>query len=449
MLRDLALSLCFLGCLALSLRYAYAGVLTWTWLAIMQPNHEIYGVITTSLRLNFLVAIVAIFAWYTAKDRKMPPSEATLVMLSVFFVWMTFTSAVGVSPYSWYLWDRVWRIIALAVLIGASATSKVRIHALIWVIVLSLLYYGVKGGLLTLTSGGAMKGGGPGGTAIGDNNQLALALLMILPLAFYLRRHSSNHFVRMGLTVSAGFTFLAVLGSYSRGAFLALGALCVLGWLRSRNKFVFPILLFFVAYPALNFMPQSFYNRMNTMNSLDNDGSFQGRVMAWKAAYYYARDHFPIGAGFSGVEQPNIFNYYFPGEATHSAHSIYFQILGDHGFIGLAMFVVILFLAFLNAQKIRKLTRKSPDLAWAGDLATMIQLSLLVYCIGGAALSLAYYDVPIMWYLLLPVLLQVVQKAEARQTQATPIGSRNFAPRQPAMNFSNSVTPFENPTQVL
>ena len=432
MLRDLVLSLTFLACLGLTLRYPYAGVLTWAWLALMQPNREIYGVITTTLRLNFLVAIVAILAWFFSKGRKMPPLDGTLVVLSLFFIWMTFSSAVGVSPYNWYLWDRVWRIVALAVLIGATANSRVRIHGLIWVIVLSLMYFGVKGGILTLISGGAMKSAGPGGTAIGDNNQLALALLMILPLAFYLRRYSSNHFVRIGLTIAAVFTFLAVLGSYSRGAFLALGALCILAWWRSRNKVLFPVLLLLVAYPALHFMPQSFYDRMNTMNSLDDDGSFQGRVVAWKVAYYYARDHFPIGAGFSGAEQPFVFNYYFPGFSTHSAHSIYFQVLGDHGFIGLIMFLVILVLAFVNCQRIRKVTRNRPDLAWAADLATMIQLSLLVYCIGGAALSLAYYDVPIIWYLLLPALLSLVRQTKLQQSQVPEIREPHFGHPRPA-----------------
>jgi probable O-glycosylation ligase (exosortase A-associated) len=398
----------------------------------MQPNREVYGVFSTALRLNFLVAIVAILAWWFAKDRKFPVMDGTFVMLAIFFLWMTFISAVGVSPYSWYLWDRVWRILALAVLVGATATNRVRIQSLIWVIVLSLLYFGIKGGILTLISGGSMKNAGPQGTAIGDNNQLALALLMILPLVYYLRRYSSNHLVRFGLTVAGIFTFLAVLGSYSRGAFLALGALCFLGWLRSRNKLLFPLLLLFVAYPAFHFMPQSFYNRMDTISSLNTDDSFQGRVTAWKVAYYYARDHFPLGAGFSGAEQGFIFNSYFPGQDTHAAHSIYFQVLGDHGFIGLAIFLVILFLAFLNCQRIRKAARKRPDLAWAGDLATMIQLSLLVYCIGGAALSLAYYDVPIIWYLLLPALYNLVRQTKPKQSQAAEIGIPNFAPHRPA-----------------
>jgi probable O-glycosylation ligase (exosortase A-associated) len=307
------------------------------------------------------------------------------------------------------------------------------------VIVISLLYFGVKGGILTLLSGGTKTISGPTGTAIGDNNQLALALLMILPLVYYLRRTSSNHLVRMGLTAAGVLTFLSVLGSYSRGAFLALGALSVLWWLRSRNKILFPFVLLVVAYPALHFMPQSFYNRMDTMNSLDNDGSFQGRVLAWKVAYYYARDHFPFGAGFSGAEQGFIFNYYFPGLSTHSAHSIYFQVLGDHGFIGLIMFLVILILAFVNCQRIRKATRKRPDLAWAWDLATMVQLSLLVYCIGGAALSLAYYDVPIIWYFFLSTLYSLVRQTKPQQTQAGTVGIPNFAPHAPAVaNAFNS-----------
>jgi putative inorganic carbon (HCO3(-)) transporter len=438
MLRDLVLSLAFLSCLGLTLRYPFAGVLTWTWLALMQPNREVYGIFSNTLRLNFLVAIVAILAWFFSKDRKMPPVDGLFVMLSIFFLWMTFICVVGVSPYSWYLWDRVWRILALAVLIGATATNRIRLQALIWVIVISLLYFGIKGGILTLLSGGTKTISGPPGTAIGDNNQLALALLMILPLVYYLRRHSSNHLVRMGLTAAGILTLLSVLGSYSRGAFLALGALCVLGWLRSRNKLVFPILLLLVAVPALQFMPDSFYNRMNTINSLQTDDSFQGRVTAWKVAFYYARDHFPFGAGFSGAEQGFVFNYYFPGYATHSAHSIYFQVLGDHGFFGLFMFLVILFLAFLNCQRIRKASAKRPELAWAYDLATMIQLSLLVYCIGGAALSLAYYDVPIIWYLLLPALYNLVLQSKPRQSQATPIGVPNFAPRPATANAFNS-----------
>src|SRR5258708_30351434 len=181
MLRDFVLSLAFLCCLGLTLRYSFAGVLTWTWLALMQPNREVYGVFSNTLRLNFMVAIVAILAWFFSKDRRLPPVDGTLVMISLLFLWMTFICFVGVSPYSWYLWDRVWRILALGVLIGASATNRIRIHALIWVVVTSLLYYGTKGGILTLITGGSKTISGPTDTAIGDNNQLALALLMILP----------------------------------------------------------------------------------------------------------------------------------------------------------------------------------------------------------------------------------------------------------------------------
>ena len=433
MLRDIVLSSAFLVCMWMAIRYPFAGILAWAWLTLMQPTREVYGIFSNTLRLNFLLALVATLAWFFSKNRKMPTVDGTLVMIALLFVWMTFMCFVGVSPYSWYLWDRVWKTLALGVLIGATATNRIRIQALIWVIVASLLYYGVKGGILTIITGGTKTISGPPGTAIGDNNQLALALLMTLPLVYYLRQYSANRYARLGLTAAGLLTLLSVLGSYSRGAYLALAVLCFLGWLRSRNKLVYPILLAVVLLPALNFMPQSFYNRINTVHSLDTDDSFQGRVMAWKVAYSYARDHFPIGAGFSGAEQPAVFNSYFPLAPTHSAHSIYFQILGDHGFPGLIMFLIILTLAFKNTRKIRKVAAGRPDLAWARDLATMIQLSLLVYSVGGAALSLAYFDVPIIWYLLLPTLYAVVQQSLPRQSQGSPaFAVRNFAPTRPA-----------------
>jgi probable O-glycosylation ligase (exosortase A-associated) len=315
-------------------------------------------------------------------------------------------------------------------MVGATANSKIRIHALIWVSVLSLLYWGSKGGVLTLQSGGTKTISGPLDSLIGDNNQLALSLLMILPLVSYLWRHSANRAVRIGLTTAGVLTFLSVLGSYSRGAYLALGALCVLGWLRSRKKLLYPILVAAIAYPALNFMPQHFYDRLDTVSSVnaaETDGSFQGRVLAWKVAYYYARDHFPFGAGFAGPQKPGIFNFYFPLESTHAAHSIYFQVLGEHGFIGLAFFLVILVLAFWNCQKIRKAASHHPDLAWARDLATMIQLSLLAYCIGGAALSMAYDDVAVIWFLLLPVLYRLVLQSQASQSEVSATRRPTFA----------------------
>jgi O-antigen ligase len=114
--------------------------------------------------------------------------------------------------------------------------------------------------------------------------------------------------------------------------------------------------------------------------------------MAWQVAIMYATDHFPFGAGFYGPQLGAIFHAYFPGEMIHAAHSIYFQVLGEHGFIGLALYVFLILAAFLLNLQILQRTRKQSEFRWARNLAIALQASLLVFCVSGALLSMAYYD---------------------------------------------------------
>jgi probable O-glycosylation ligase (exosortase A-associated) len=365
---------------------------------------------------------------FVAGKRKLPPLDGTAVACGMFLVWMTFNNVFAVDPSSaWLLWGRNWMIFALALVLWVTATSKIRIHAVIWVSVICLFYYGVKGGFLSILYGGFKTIDGPPGTLIGDNNHLAVALLMILPLANYLRLHTANIWLRIALVAGFALTFLAVVGSYSRGAFLALAALGVVSWIYSRNKIIYAIFGVALAVPVFYFMPGEYYERLATLNDTDVDGSFQGRVQAWQVAYFYARDHFPFGAGFDGPELSSVYQSYFPGEAFRAAHSIYFQVLGDTGFIGLGIYLAILLLAFLNCWRIRKATRGKPELTWARDLATMIQLSLVAFCVGGAALSLAYYDMALVWAAgILPALWKLVRQTAA-QPDTSGVGKLPFA----------------------
>jgi putative inorganic carbon (HCO3(-)) transporter len=427
MLRDLVLSIAVLSCLRLSFKHVFVGVLTWAWLSLMQPHREVYGAIANSLRLNLMVAVVTFLAWYYIKDRKLPQPNPILVTVAIFFAWVVFNSYFIPFPANAAAsWDRFWKTLALGLMVMMTATNTLRIHALIWIMAVSLGYYGVKGGLLTIMTGGAKTITGPPGTNIADNNQLALSLLMMLPLVGYLWVQTTNRWVRIGLLGGGILTFLSVVGSYSRGAYIALAALAILGWIRTRgarNKVMYPLAVAAIAYPALKFMPETFYARLNTLNTLHSDISFQGRIEAWNVAYYYARDHFPFGAGFQGPEQPSIYHSYFPGGAFHAAHSIYFQVLGEHGFIGLAIFLIILVLAFSQTRAIRKLARQRPELSWAHNLASMIQLSLFVFCIGGSALSHAYYDLFWIWLGLLVPLRSIVTQAVPQRTEIR-IGER-------------------------
>jgi putative inorganic carbon (hco3(-)) transporter len=412
--RDIALTLAIVAGLGITLFYPFAGVILWTWFTLQNPHEEAYG-FSRSLPLNLFIAIVTIGAWLLSGERKLPPSRFLIWIMLLFLAWTTFNSFFAFSPdWSWPFWDRTWKIFALALIVAAIATNRVRIHAIIWTIVLSLFYYGVKGGIFTLVTGGNFHVQGPEHTIIGDNNQLALALLMSLPLANYLRTQTANKYISWGLLAGMGFTLISVVGSYSRGAVIALGALAIFGWLRSRRKILYLVLAGVFVFGTLNFMPAAFWDRVNSIQTTtaQDDPSVHGRIVAWQVAYRYANDHFPFGAGFYGPQLPSLFHSYFPMEEPHAAHSIYFQVLGEHGYIGLVIYLMMIAGAFWSSRQIIKRARDREELSWAGNLALMIQMSFIAFCVGGAALSMAYYDVFILCIGLLVPLQELVREPQ-------------------------------------
>ncbi|HKQ09850.1 MAG TPA: putative O-glycosylation ligase, exosortase A system-associated, partial [Rhizomicrobium sp.] len=319
-----------------------------------------------------------------------------------FLVWMTFNSFFAFNTtWSWPFWDRTWRVFALAFLIAATATNRVRIDAIIWVAAISLMYYGVKGGIFTVMTGGQYRVYGPDSTIISDNNQLALAVLMSMPLIEYLRSTTSSKLVKCILVACMVSSAIAVIGSYSRGAYIAMAAIAVLLFFNVRQRLMYLLVGAAVLYFALHFMPQSFFDRIDSINSLKTDASFQGRWTAWQVAIMYATEHFPFGAGFYGPQLNAVFHQYFPGAEAHAAHSIYFQVLGEHGFIGLGIYLAIILVAIKYCRSIIRRTKRFKDI-WQHRLARMIQTSLLAFFVGGAALSMAYYDLFVVLALLLP-----------------------------------------------
>lgn len=412
-MRDVALSLVVLIGLVWTIRRPFVGVLLWEWITLMNPHQLAYG-FSRTFQINLLVAVVTLFAWLFSKERKTPPIDANLVLLLLFFMWITIDTFQSVDPTSaWDMWDRVWRLMFFGVLVSMSATSKVRVHALMLVYAMSLLWYGVKGGGFTLMTGGVYRVSGPPNSTIGDNNQLALAILMALPLANYVRLQSANVWVRRIVLAAMIFSVISVIGSYSRGAFIALAGLLGVAWFRSKKKWRYPLVAAAVVIPVLHFMPQSYFGRIDTISNASEDASFQGRVDAWHVALGYATDHFPFGAGFDGPQRPEIFHYYEPGHDTHAAHSIYFEVLGDSGFPALVLYLLLLANCFRNSAMIRRKTRKRAELSWAYDLAGMLQLTLFVFCLGGSALSFAYYDGLWICAGLLSVMRQMVQRSAA------------------------------------
>lgn len=117
-------------------------------------------------------------------------------------------------------------------------------------------------------------------------------------------------------------------------------------------------------------------------------------------------------------QHASVFAIFGNGGAPIAAHSIYFQVLGNHGFVGLFIFLCLWLLTYRYAGWLNKNAVSIPQARWAADLGGMIQVALIGYAVGGAFLSLAYFDLP--YYMMVMVVIArkwVETKAWERDTQ--------------------------------
>ena len=271
--------------------------------------------------------------------------------------------------------------------------SRKHIIALVWVLVGSIGFYGVKGGIFTLLTGGNHRVWGPEGSYIEGNNEIALALVMTIPLMRFLQLTTASKWIKRGLMISMLLCAVAAIGSQSRGALLAIAAMTGVLWVRSDKKFVVALLLLLAGISMLSFMPETWWSRMGTIATYEEDTSANGRINSWWMAWNLAKANI-FGGGFV-IAKADLFALYAPDPTVIlAAHSIYFMVLGEHGFVGLFLFLLLWVFVWLSAGRLRVQGRKKPQTQWVSDLGSMCQVSLAGYAVGGAFLSLSYYDLP-------------------------------------------------------
>lgn len=407
-MRDLIIvSIVALGCLA-ALRRPWIGVMLWTWLSIMNPHRLAWG-IAYDAPLAAASAAATLAGFMFARDKESPFKGSPTVWLALFLVWVTASWLMGISPEGDFeQWKKVMKI-QLMVFVGLSLLhTKQHIVALAWVAALSLAILGAKGGVFTLANGGNYRVWGPPGSFIADNNEFALSLVMTIPILRFLQMQLAVGWRRHAMTVGMLLCAAAALGSQSRGALLAITAMATVLWWRGKSRVLGGVIIVVAGVLLVMFMPEHWSERMSTIQTYEEDESAMGRISAWWNAWGIAKDHV-FGVGFDAA-RPELFARYSPfPEAVHAAHSIYFQILGNHGFVGLLLFLCVFTSTFFLSGRLRKTAGVHPQAAWCADLGSMVQVSLIGYAVGGAFLSLAYFDLPYNMLMLSVLAMRWVQ----------------------------------------
>lgn len=413
-MRDLALSAFVFLLLPLAVVHPYVGVLLWTWMSLMNPHRQTWG-FAYDFPFAQVIAIAVLIGLLVTRDRRRLVATPITVILALFVLWMCLTSVFALYPDQIEeQFVKVMKVMLFTFITMAVFHTRRHMDWLVWVIVLSLGFYSVKGGIYTLGTGGGGRVFGPSGGFAGENNSFAVATLMIMPLMIYLYRQQASRWIRMGLLGAFVLSGLSVLGSQSRGAFLAIAAVAVFFWLRTRQKLITLMLLAPLCVGGLAFMPETWWDRMETIVDYHDDTSALGRLNAWTMAWNLALDRFP-GGGFYVFTQ-ELFDRYSPNPAdgARAAHSIYFQALGEHGFLGLLLVLAFWFSVWRSAVSLRATGRSRQELAWAADLGEMVQVGVIAYLVGGAFLSILYFDLPY----LLAALVVIARNCLNEQTAA-------------------------------
>jgi putative inorganic carbon (hco3(-)) transporter len=393
-MRDLITIAIVLAGSASALRWPWIGVMVWTWLSIMNPHRMAWGM-AYDAPLAAIAAGATLLGLVFTRDRQWPIQGWPSSWLLLFVVWITLSWIFGLDVQADQAqWSKVMKVYLMTFVGLALLNSKAHLLALTWVAVGSLALLGIKGGIFTIVTGGNYRVWGPPGSFIADNNEFALALVIAIPLLRFLQMQLTHTVGRLALTVTMVLCAAAALGTHSRGALVAITAMSLVLWWRGRSRIVGGVVMVAAAAALLTFMPESWSTRMTTMGEdYSGDRSALGRVSAWWNAYGIA-NHYPFGVGFNAA-RPELFERFSPyPDAVHAAHSIYFQVLGNHGYVGLALFLAVFTSAFWAAGRLQSIARPIPQASWCVDLGAMCQVSLIGYAVGGAFLSLSYFDLP-------------------------------------------------------
>lgn len=389
-MRDLLLCTFLFAGLPFAVARPFFGVLVFTWLALMNPHRLTWG-LAYDMPWSMMYAVAIFLGFPFMKETQLVDSLRRYWPVVLYILWMGVTTLYAVSDTAPGRYIEVVKVHVLCVLTLAMLTTRDRIVWFSAVVVGSIAFFGVKGGVFTLIGGGQHLVWGPPSSAITDNNHLAAGLITILPLIFWAMTEVRRPIVKWALLGSQLLVAVSILGSHSRGAMVAGAMMALALTAKSRNKLAVAALVAVMGIVAVAFMPEKFWNRMDTIKTYEEDQSAMGRINTWWTAFNIANSRL-TGAGYEYYGSA-LYQAHAPDPAdVHSSHSIYFQALGEHGWIGFCIYSMFLFTFWRSSRRLAKRRGFSREDGNDSTLGSMLYVSLFGFMIAGAFVNIGNWD---------------------------------------------------------
>ena len=396
-IRDIVLTAIIVGLIPVCLSRPWIGILVWSWIGYMNPHKLCWGFART-MPVGYIVAIPVLMGIVSVPDKERRPIPFTRETWMLLFLWLDYAFTTSISFYPELAWPHLWKvskILLFTFLTLMYFQDRARLRALFMVLALSIGFYGLKGGIWvfrtpTLGSGAVL---GPEGTFIGGNTEIGLALDMTLPFLLILAREERRRWLRRLMLTAFGFSTIAILFTYSRGAILGLPVVLMMLFMRARRRVIGIVAIVLFGYFINFYPPPEWFNRMQTLETYEQDRSSMMRLQSWYVAWHFALDHPLTGGGFWVLDHDEIFSLYLNDYIrAQSAHSIYLTVLGDHGFPGFFLYVGLILSSFWTLRRLRRAARRNPNAQWLVNYCQMIEASLMGFAVSGAFLSQSYWD---------------------------------------------------------
>lgn len=459
-MRDYFLFVIVVGLVPFILMRPWLGVLAWFWVGLMAPHGLTWGFMRT-FPLAMIFGLVTLIALFFAKERRPLPNTSEIVLMFAFVAYVTMTSALAVNSEAWGFWWHFMKILLITFVTPVLIFGQQRILLLLLVVTCSLAFYGFKGGLFAISTGGNHMVLGPPGSYLAGNTYIGLAMIMVLPLVLVSARLFHQRWADIGVPLAQRFSrpigwgfyaafwlsCLAILATHSRGALLGLLAIVPFLFLRMRGKLVMAGVAFLGIVVVGVTAPESLVDRWKTIENYEQDTSAMQRIQAWGVSWNMALERPLTGMGFrnAGMGYDWWIRYAeFEGTWDHvlSPHSIYFGLLGQHGFGGLLVFLLLIGSTLLTLNRIRKTAKQRPHQIWLSEYAWALQVGMFGYLVAGAFLDVAYFSL-LYAFIALAIIMrrELDESATAPQAEAAGVSAPKAAVTGSRLRFPDFVAP--------
>ena len=411
-MRDLGLIGFLFALIALGFRKPFLFVLAYAYVDIVSPQRLSYYLLN-SIPVSLICFVLALGGWLVMDDKRgvrIAPRQWLMILL---LGWAFYTTAHADLPLEAATkWDWVWKALLFAIFLPLTLRTKLRIEALVLYMVLCASSIIITGGIKT-----ALSGGGYGSlslmvdsnSGLYEGSTISTIAIAIIPIILWLAKFGTIFPPEWRVRTFAGGLIFACLlipiGTETRTGLLCIVALGLLMLRATKRRALYLTVIGIAGLIAVPLLPSSFTNRMNTIESYQADSSASTRIAVWGWTWNYVLEH-PLGGGFEVYRQNQLTIRLsdvkdMGGHATVSSsmqtdkgrafHSAYFEMLGEQGFPGLALWLLLHLSGLLGMERLRRLYAKpSPEDAWIAPLATALQHGQIIYLVGALFVGIAF-----------------------------------------------------------